>query len=77
MRIEGQSRVIPKISIPKEKFSLIDVLLERYAKFDIFWYHWPRDVPIIWEEDYEPVILIYNSKGQVGYIISRYQELQL
>jgi hypothetical protein len=53
------SRIIPEAY--SEDTSLIDILLERYPNYDIYWYHWPRDGWAIIVEDYEPVILIYSE----------------
>jgi hypothetical protein len=64
-------RIKPQIFIPDEGVkSLIDVKLETYDNFDIFWFHWPRDgfVPV---EDYEPVILVYSSGNALCYLIVR------
>jgi len=37
-------RIKPQIFIPEEgNDTLIEVLLEQYDSFDIYWYHWPKD----------------------------------
>jgi hypothetical protein len=61
----------PQIFIPNEgSKSLIDVKLEKYDNFDIYWYHWPRDGFFL-VEDYEPVILVYSANGTLCYLIVR------
>jgi len=51
--------------------SLIDVLVEEYQNFNIYWFHWPRDGVYYKEQDYEPVIIIYDRDGQICYLIIR------
>jgi hypothetical protein len=64
-------RIKPQIFIPDEGTkSLIDVKLETYDNFDIFWFHWPRD-GWFFVEDYEPVILVYSSDGTLCHLIVR------
>ncbi len=64
-------RIKPQIFIPDEgSRSLIDVKLETYDNFDIFWFHWPRD-GFFHVEDYEPVILVYSSNGTLCHLIVR------
>ena len=61
----------PKIFIPEEgNNTLIDVLLEQYDDFDIYWYHWPQDGYVFWVEDYEPVIIVYKG-DEICYLITR------
>jgi len=64
--------VKPKIFIPNESWNeLIEVLLEQYENFDIYWYHWPHDGWIgYFIPDYEPVIIIYKGDS-ICYIITR------
>ena len=61
---------------------IIDLLVERYDDFEILWYHWPRDgsttevhfAEILGgseEQDYEPIIIMYNEKGEICCMISR------
>jgi hypothetical protein len=52
------SRLIPE-AYSQDK-TLIDILVERYIHYDIFWYHWPTDGVAFFIEDFEPVILIYS-----------------
>jgi hypothetical protein len=64
-------RIRPQIFIPDEgSKSLIDVKLETYNNFDIFWFHWPQDgfFPV---EDYEPVVLVYSAGNALCYLIVR------
>lgn len=64
-------RIKPQIFIPDEDSkTLIDVKLEAYDNFDIFWFHWPRD-GWFFVEDYEPVILVYKSDNTLCYLITR------
>lgn len=64
-------RIKPQIFIPDEgSKSLIDVKLERYDNFDIYWFHWPRD-GFFFVEDYEPVILVYHPDHTLCYLIVR------
>lgn len=55
------SRLIPEAYSEDE--SLIDILLERYPHYDIYWYHWPRDGLAFMVEDFEPVIMIYSENS--------------
>lgn len=65
------TRIKPLIFIPNEgPKTLIDVKLEGYDNFDIYWFHWPQDGFFL-VEDYEPVILVYSSGGTPCYLIVR------
>ncbi len=70
-------RITPTIFIPNSSNNdLIEVLIEEYPDFDILWYHWPKDgnylkYRIVQEEDYEPVILIYDESGKLCELITR------
>ena len=70
-------RVIPQIYIPIESDNpLIEVLVEKHPKYEIFWYHWPRDGPrwlpfFLAEEDYEPVTIVYDANGKICCLITR------
>jgi hypothetical protein len=47
---------------------LVEVLLEVYSNFEIYWFHWPRD-GFLPEEDYEPIVIIYS--GTICCVITR------
>lgn len=68
---------LPKIFVPNSPTNpLIEVLLEQYHGIDILWYHWLHDGDgaagaFIREEDYEPVIIIYDRHNRVKRVIVR------
>jgi len=70
-------RHIPNIFIPNSTDNpLLEVFIEKYDNFEIFWYHWNFDGPIWFnllkpEEDFEPVILVYDSKDNFISLITR------
>ncbi len=70
-------REIPEIFMPDSNDNaLIEILVEEHERFDIFWYHWPHDGDIlsrifIREEDYEPVILLYDADDSFIGVITR------
>jgi len=70
-------RIKPKIFITDEpKNPLINVLLEEYENFDIFWFYWKYDgplflSPLIREEDYEPIIVVYDNDKNICCVITR------
>jgi len=66
----------PVAFIPNENNNeLQEILLEEHEDFDIFWYHWPFDGPAllgpVLEEDYEPVIIVYDDDGRICQVIIR------
>jgi len=61
----------PQIFIPNEgTLSLKKVYLERYTNIDLLWYNWPRDGLLRWENDYEPIALVYKD-SDISYVITR------
>jgi len=67
----------PDIFIPNSTTNpLIDVLLEKYDKYEILWYHWKYDGPpflhvVKRTEDFEPIIIVYNDKNSISCVITR------
>lgn len=64
----------PKIFIPIED-DLIEVLVEEYEDFCIYWFHWPRD-GVYLEQDYEPIIVIFKDDKIACAITRRHWEYQ-
>ena len=70
-------RYIPDAFIPNSDDNrLIEILVEKHDRFDIFWYHWPHDGPnriksLIREEDYEPVILYHDADSSFAGLSTR------
>lgn len=60
-------RCKPIIHIPKEsdKRTLQKVYVESYENYDILWYYWIQDGPLIGIPDYEPIILVYKNKTEL------------
>ncbi len=59
----------------KAEASLINIIYERKdfpsgSYYEIFWYHWPRD-GLLWWEDYEPVVFAYNYKHEICFALVR------
>ena len=58
-----------KIITPKsEDNPLLEILVEKYENYEIIWHHWKYDGPkyLSWAiraEDFEPIIITYDSKG--------------
>ncbi len=53
-----------------DELELIEVIFEQGDRFEIFWYHWPRDGVFPWP-DYEPVVMVYNSDGTLCLLMVR------
>ncbi|HZW57942.1 MAG TPA: hypothetical protein VFF30_16755 [Nitrososphaerales archaeon] len=57
------------------KNTLVNIIYEREdfpsgSCYEIFWYHWPRDGLLPWE-DYEPIVFAYNYRGELCYVLVR------
>jgi hypothetical protein len=55
--------------------TLSNILYERHdfksgSYYEVFWYHWPRDGILPWE-DYEPVVFAYNQKHKPCFVLVR------
>lgn len=54
---------------------LIEILYQVHsyssgAYYEFFWYHWPRDGFLPWE-DYEPIVFAYNHRGELCFVLVR------
>ncbi len=69
--------LVPEIFMPNSSDNeLINILVEKYDGFEIFWYHWPHDGDVLLrrffgEEDYEPIILLYDVDGSFIGLVTR------
>ena len=53
----------------EERRRLREIIYEKHvqpsgAYYEIFWYSWPRDGVLPWE-DFEPAAFVYNTRGKL------------
>jgi len=66
----------------KAEEEIIEILYEIHkfpsgSYYEVFWYHWPRDGLLPWE-DFEPVVFVYNFKQELCFVLVRdfYQKVE-
>ena len=61
----------PVVYVRGSRDRLIDVIYDRRSKYDLFWYHWPSDGFFFFMQNYEPVAVIHDSRGELCMVVVR------